>query len=149
MTKKSKKAKNKNFKPRARLLSLLGDQLIGTPQLAILELVKNSYDADADRVEIKIKDVGDVEKTTIEITDINGDGMTEDIIRNIWLEPGADHRKIDRDNRVRSKKNNRLPLGEKGVGRFAVHKLGRKIQLITKAEGSKEISLIIDWDDLN
>ena len=40
----------------------------------------------------------------------------------------------------------RLPLGEKGVGRFAVHKLGDRIELVTRAEGKKECVVTVDWD---
>lgn len=137
-----------SFKPRARLLQLLGDQLIGTPQLAIFELVKNSYDADADSVDVIISDPEKPDIAVIEITDINGVGMNKDTILNIWLEPGADHKKIEKDKGIRTQKHKRLPLGEKGVGRFAVHKLGKRIELVTKAKGCRELSLEIDWDKL-
>ena len=147
-SKKSCKMKA-SFKPRARLLKLLGDQLIGTPQLAIFELVKNSYDADADKVEIIITNPEDPEKATIEITDFGGEGMDMDTIINVWLEPGADHKEKKRNAGEVTKKHRRLPLGEKGVGRFAVHKLGQKINLVTKAKRSPEISLSIDWNSLD
>lgn len=42
------------FRPRARLLQLLGDQLIGTPRLAVFELVKNAYDADSEKVTVTL-----------------------------------------------------------------------------------------------
>lgn len=140
------------FRPRARLLQLLGEQLIGTSQLAIFELVKNSYDADADKVIVEIKnpklDSANPEKGSIEVTDFGGEGMDYDVITNVWLEPGADHKKGKREKRERTKKYSRLPLGEKGVGRFAVHKLGKHIKLTTKAENSPELSLEINWEDL-
>ena len=60
----------KAFKPRARLLKLLGDQLIGTQQLAIFELVKNSYDADADSVSIVISNPEDLNAASITVTDV-------------------------------------------------------------------------------
>tara|TARA_R110002124_G_scaffold6830_8_gene40959 strand:+ start:286 stop:1329 length:1044 start_codon:yes stop_codon:yes gene_type:complete len=138
-----------SFKPRARLLKLLGDQLIGTPQLAIFELVKNSYDADADKVQIIITNPEDPENAAIEITDFGGEGMDMDTITNVWLEPGADHKEKKRIAGELTPKHSRLPLGEKGVGRFAVHKLGQKIDLITKAKDSPEISLSIDWKSLD
>jgi hypothetical protein len=49
---------NLPFRPRARLLQLLGDQLIGTPRLAVFELVKNAYDADAELVTVVLNDLG-------------------------------------------------------------------------------------------
>jgi len=138
-----------SFKPRARLLKLLGDQLIGTPQLAIFELVKNSYDADADSVKVVITNPEDIEKATIEVTDYGGEGMNMDTITNIWLEPGADHKEKQRNSGIVTKKHKRLPLGEKGVGRFAVHKLGQKIDLHTKTKDSPEIKISIDWRSLD
>ncbi|MEP4354320.1 MAG: ATP-binding protein [Lentilitoribacter sp.] len=134
-----------SFKPRARLLKLLGDQLIGTPQLAIFELVKNSYDADADKVEITISNPEDVSIASIEVSDIGGEGMSLDTILNIWLEPGADHKQTKREGGERTLKHKRLPLGEKGVGRFAVHKLGQIIELTTKTANDPEVFLRIDW----
>lgn len=79
------------FKPRARSLKLLGDQLIGTPQLAIFELVKNSYDADADRVEIEIHNSTDHLLGQISVTDFGGEGMSLDTVLSVWMEPGAEH----------------------------------------------------------
>jgi len=134
-----------SFRPRARLLKLLGDQLIGTPQLAIFELVKNSYDADADAVQITISSPEDINSASIEVTDTGGEGMNLDTILNVWLEPGADHKHIKRLQGKRTTKHNRLPLGEKGVGRFAVHKLGQVIELTTKTENTPEVFLRIDW----
>jgi len=75
--------------------------------------------------------------------------MSLTTIKDVWLEPGADHRQIQREKGKRTKKHKRLPLGEKGVGRFAVHKLGRVIELTTKAKNSKEIHLKIDWSILD
>jgi hypothetical protein len=63
--------------------------------------------------------------------------MTLETIRDIWLVPAHDHRELQRQD-LRRTRRNRLPLGEKGVGRFAVHKLGDHIELITRAKGSSE-----------
>lgn len=135
------------FRPRARILQLLGDQLIGSPRLAVLELVKNAYDADAGQVEILLENVDGDDDASITIID-DGDGMTLETIRDIWLTPGHDHRAQQRMSGTRSKKG-RLPLGEKGLGRFAVHKLGDRIQLVTRSSGMQECYLSIDWTDLS
>ena len=137
------------FRPRARILQLLGDQLIGTPQLAIFELVKNAYDADADSVEVTIEEPEDADKAIISVVDYDGEGMDYNTVVNVWMEPGDDHKLKARRSGVRTKKHKRLPLGEKGVGRFAVHKLGKVIKLITKSESSNEVELIIDFDDFS
>ncbi len=133
------------FKPRSRLLLQLGDQLIRNESIALLELIKNSYDADASVAKIIIKNVDNSEEGEIIIED-NGYGMTPKIIKNIWMEPGSDYKDQIIKQLKRTPKFGRLPLGEKGIGRFAVHKLGNIIELITKAEGHPEVYLKIDWN---
>lgn len=136
------------FKPRARLLLQLGDQLIKNESIALLEVVKNSYDANASRVDISMKNVEDPSMGEIVIED-DGDGMDADIIQNVWMQPGSDYKvkilnEIDEDDKKNKK---RLPIGGKGIGRFGVHKLGYKIELISKKAGSKEVKIEIDWRD--
>ena len=133
------------FRPRARLLQLLGDELIGSPRLAVFELVKNAYDADAETVDIVIENIDDP-SAKITVSD-DGVGMTLATIRDIWLVPAHDHRERQRAAGRRTNKN-RLPLGEKGLGRFAAHKLGDKISLVTRAADSPECVLAIDWTAL-
>ena len=132
------------FKPRARILLQLGEQLIRNESIALLELVKNSYDADASTVKVIMRNVDDPESGVIIIED-DGCGMTLDIIKNVWMVPGSDYKeKLVREKR-RTSKFGRLPLGEKGIGRFAVHKLGDVVEIITRAENNPEIYLQIDW----
>lgn len=128
------------------MLLLLGDQLIRDAGLAIFELVKNAYDADASVCKVTLHNVDNSESAKITIED-DGSGMTYDTVMNVWLEPGTDHRAEERIKGKRSPKFLRLPLGEKGVGRFAVHKLGREIELITRSVRSKEVVVSIDWVD--
>ncbi|MBK6264390.1 sensor histidine kinase [Marivirga sp. S37H4] len=154
----------KHFKPKAHILRLLGEELIKSPIMAIYELVKNSYDADSSYVNVAFSNIQNIGSARVKIED-NGTGLTSEVIENVWLEPGTDHRKpIDEEgNRIinRSPIFNRVPMGEKGVGRFAVHKLGNTIKLITRPanvikclddEGKwkkylldYEITLTIDW----
>ena len=132
------------FKPHARLLLQLGDQLIRNESIALLELVKNSYDADATNVNIKMENIDNCEKGIIIVED-NGTGMDMEILQNVWMEPGSDYKeKLYSDRKIKSRYN-RVPLGEKGIGRFAVHKLGNEIELISKRKNSNEIYLQIDW----
>jgi signal transduction histidine kinase len=133
------------FRPRARLLQLLGDQLIGSNRLAVFELVKNAYDADASKVDLTFLDI-DTNLGKIRVKD-NGEGMDLNTLTTVWLEPGADYREKQRRENRRSAKFNRLPLGEKGVGRFAVHKLGSKIEVRTKRADHPEYRVIIDWEE--
>ncbi|MCW2003096.1 signal transduction histidine kinase [Xanthomonas arboricola] len=130
------------FRPRARLLQLLGDQLIGSPRLAVFELVKNAYDADAESVTVTLNALGTAQ-STITVED-DGDGMSLATVKEIWLVPAHDHRGLQRAKLKRTRLN-RLPLGEKGLGRFAVHKLGDAIELVTRAPGEQECVVQIDW----
>lgn len=134
----------KEFKPRAKLLLELGNQLIKNEGIAVFELVKNSYDADANKVNVSLTNIDDQEKGVITIED-DGSGMDLKTVLGAWMEPGTDYKKKQFGNKKRSPKYKRLPLGEKGIGRFGAHKLGKKIKLFTKAKGSKEVQIEIDW----
>jgi len=131
------------FKPRARLLLQLGDELIRNESIALLELVKNSYDADATNLKVTMERV-DEEDGVITIED-NGIGMDIDVIRNVWMEPGSSKQNDGTYKKRRTEKFGRPILGEKGIGRFAVHKLGNVIELTTRKRGNKEVHIKIDW----
>ena len=133
------------FRPRARLLQLLGDELIGSPRLAIFELVKNAYDADAGLVRVALENV-ERRNASIVVED-DGNGMTLETIRDIWLVPGHDHRARQRAALQRTQRG-RLPLGEKGLGRFAAHKLGNRIEVVTRAKERQECVVSINWAEL-
>ncbi len=134
------------FKPRARLLLQLGDQLIKNENIAIIELVKNSYDADSNIVNIYMENVESPDDGIIIIED-DGYGMSLDIVENVWLEPGSDFKTQKIEKEEVSPKYKRLPIGEKGIGRFGVHKLGNYIEMTTKSEKSKEVFVKIDWSE--
>lgn len=133
------------FQPRARLLLQLGDKLIKNENVALLELIKNSFDADAKKVTVKLEKITDKKNGRIDIVD-DGEGMDINIIENAWLEPGSDFKAKLLEKKIRSKKYNRLPIGEKGIGRFGVHKLGNKIELISRMDGGDEVVVKIDWN---
>jgi signal transduction histidine kinase len=139
-------AEKVSFRTRARLLLLLGEQLIRDAGLAVFELAKNAYDADARHCTVTMFNLTDPTSARIVIED-DGAGMTPETIRDVWLVIGTDFRAKQRVDGTRSPEFNRLPLGEKGVGRLAIHKLGRKITLVTRARGGKEAVLNVNWDD--
>ena len=146
MSRPVQKDVNQPFRPRARMLQLLGDELIGSARLAVFELVKNAYDADANEVTVRLNlDSG--QNQTITVTD-DGEGMTLDILKSVWLVPGNNHRQKQRQAQIRTQKHHRLPLGEKGLGRFAVHKLGNRISMVTRSRDSDECVVEIDWNEL-
>ena len=132
------------FKPRARLLLQLGDQLIKDEGLALFELVKNSYDADATYSNVKLNNIDNVEIGIVTIKD-NGSGMNFDLITNHWLEPGTDIKEKLISGLCKSDIYGRLPLGEKGIGRFGSHKLGQVIQIFSKTDFDAEVEINIDW----
>ncbi len=136
------------FKPQARILELLGEQLIRNHRIALFELVKNSYDADSPEVTIRFHNIQNQDKAWIEVRD-SGEGMDLDIVLNVWLEPASDHKAKKRKKGERSKRFHRLPVGDKGVGRFAVQKLGRCITLITRKKNKSELLVKIDWNVLS
>lgn len=124
---------------------LLGDQLIGNARLALFELVKNAYDADSTKVTVELKKLG-TDEARIVVRD-DGCGMSFEDIRDIWLVPGADH-KLKAKHALQRSERGRLPLGEKGLGRFAVHKLGERITLVTRKKGEMTESLVrINWSE--
>ena len=98
------------FTVSARTARLIGQENFANAEGAIIELVKNSYDADASICIIIIDPVND----SIRILD-NGDGMTEKIIRNQWMTIGTD------DKKVNFKTKSRIKTGAKGIGRFGIY----------------------------
>lgn len=132
------------FRSKARLVEILGEHLIKDNTVGLLELVKNAYDADAKQVEIRLENLASPQKTTVTVRD-NGDGMTLETVEGPWLEPANGAKEVQKEMQIRSALG-RLPLGEKGVGRFAAHKLGRQLTLVTRHKKSaKEVVLEIDW----
>ena len=133
------------FRPKARLLVLLGEQLITNEVVAVTELVKNAFDADATSVVVRLKDVANRESGRISVTD-DGVGMSLDRILNVWLEPATDFRQRQRQKQERTPLYDRVPLGEKGIGRFAAHKLGDVVQLVTREVGAPdEVTVLVNW----
>lgn len=132
------------FKISSALKDLIGKDLITNDNVAIFELVKNSYDAYATKVEITF------EEDKIIIAD-NGKGMTFNDVRDKWLFLGFSAKKDgseDRDIKNASYRDNikRHYAGAKGIGRFSCDRLGKKLLLSTKSSLSSHIEQIyVDW----
>ncbi len=133
----------KNFEISPRILSHLGEDLIKNESIALLELVKNAYDACATRCEVNFV-FDNQDNLTKLIIDDDGSGMDRTIIEKIWLRVGTDHKLKN----LKKNECDRIPLGEKGIGRFSVHKLGNEIVLISKKKQANEIKLKLDWNNL-
>ncbi len=146
------------FRPRARLLSILGDQLIRDEVVAITELVKNCYDADSKVALVRLKDVTRVAGGIIEVRD-DGLGMTPETVSGKWLELATASKTPEEtldsaSGRLtatpRISPSGRIQLGEKGVGRLAAFKLGERVTLVTRAKDTtKETEVVCDISGLD
>lgn len=131
-----------SFSISPRILLHLGEDLIKNESIALFELIKNSYDACANNCIIDFY-FEDLILTKISIED-DGFGMNKSIVENNWLVVGTDNKKLKLEPNVCG----RIPLGEKGIGRLGIHKLGNKITLISKSKNSNEVEVRIDWTSL-
>lgn len=136
-----------NFSVDAQLLKELGERLIGKPSIALAEMVKNAYDADATFAEIVFepeKKIGSVVKGEIIVRD-DGHGMTFEEFRDFWMRVGTTH-KTDKEY---SRYFHRRMTGSKGIGRLSVQFLARQFEMKTVPKDSNGTWLLayIDWED--
>lgn len=129
------------IRPAGRHILTIGRELIQDHAAAIIELVKNAYDADSPIVDILIKKNNAEKKYSVLITD-TGHGMSRDDVLKKWLVPSTDD-KLKR----KESSNGRIMQGRKGVGRYAVALLGDllNIQTVTKEGECTQVSL--RWSD--
>jgi len=138
-----------HFKTNIQLKSIIGKDLINDDNIAVLELVKNSFDANAKRVDIifsNLKKNDDSqseffsENTSRIIIQDNGLGMSFADIRDKWLNIAFSEKKSN------TRQHNRMMAGAKGVGRFSCDRLGEYLNLYARKDGTdKFILLKIDW----
>lgn len=142
-----------SFRVHASLIYKLGESLIADEITALSELIKNAYDADATVCTLSIRSDyfekinGHLCKGCIELSD-NGCGMDLTTIVNGWLTLSNSPKKKMKKEKKTTPKYKRWPLGDKGLGRLSVQKLGRHMQMTTKAENSTvEYCVVIPWGD--
>jgi signal transduction histidine kinase len=127
------------FEASAYLQTLIGRELIRTQEAAVVELVKNSYDSGAQQVLVRITQPTERRPGTIEIID-DGSGMDLTRLRKIFMVAGYSERPDEVG-------NERIPTGEKGIGRFASDRLGSKLLVETKTPGHVDgIVVDINWN---
>lgn len=130
------------LRPKARILKTLGEELISSETVALIELVKNAYDADAENVLISFS--GDFKEGsgTVEVLD-DGHGMDMDTIMESWMIIATSTKK----NNKRSKSGKRRVLGEKGIGRFAAARIAEELELFTRTKDQSETEsyAVFDW----
>ena len=129
------------LRPRARILRTFGDELISSETVAVIELVKNAYDADATRVLVRFQEPLEIGQGRIEVID-NGHGMSLETIQTTWMEPAT----LSRKREPRSESRKRRVLGEKGIGRFAASRLADYLEVVTRRAGmTTEVRALFDW----
>ncbi len=126
----------------------LGELLVGRDSTALIELVKNSYDADATEVIVHGENLDDQQRGRIVILD-NGTGMTREQFVSGFLRIAS--RLKDQGTR-RSTVFGRRYTGFKGIGRLAAHKLARRLEVVSihrnesGSTSATEVKAILDWD---
>ena len=119
------------FQPGAMSIIQMGEELIGHPSTAVNELVKNGYDADADKCWVYTH-YHKIPENTFTIIKDNGLGMTGKTLFGDWLRPSVSSKRDEDRQKRRSKIYERRYLGSKGIGRLAAMALGRYLTVITK-----------------
>ncbi len=143
---KNEQQANLNFEISAHVVRQLGEELVTDEITAIMELVKNAYDADADWVKVSI--YTDKIDGRIEIQD-NGFGMDYTDIKNGWLYISMSRKKTMKEG-LKVTEKGRAPLGEKGLGRLSTQKLGYQMQMVTgKANEIIWHQVSFNWEDFN
>ena len=130
------------FNISARTAKLIGLENFANAEGAIVELVKNAYDADAD-ICVVVADIRECrEDSKLFIID-NGSGMTEEIILHHWMTIGTDDKLINAKSSVKK----RVKSGAKGIGRFALNRLGKNAEMVTFASENKGngYKWAVDW----
>ena len=126
------------FQVNAGIKNIVGKELIHSDSIAIIELIKNSKDADATKSTIQFINEQKSQDSSLIISD-NGKGMSLNDLKNKWLNVAYSEKK---ENML-----NKLYAGNKGVGRFSCDRLGKNLTLYTKAQEGNYIKLSINWED--
>lgn len=142
---------NHGFIIDTHLLRELGDLLVGRDSTAVLELVKNGYDADAETVRIDAQKLNDPSSATLIVED-DGNGMTLDRFRSAFLRIAG----RDKETGARvSPRYGRAYTGQKGIGRLASQKLARELEVSSQpyvdlaSPGDQAVRASIDWEEID
>lgn len=133
-------SENYKIRPAGRHILTIGRDLIQDCYAAVVELVKNAYDADSPDVTLEFRAKADHSGYTIIISD-HGHGMTRDTVINKWMVPST-RDKLDR----RLSPAGRIMQGRKGVGRYAASILGSDLLLETVSPQGEKTTLLVEWN---
>lgn len=129
------------IRPAGRHILTIGRDLIQDNYAAVVELVKNAYDADSPDVNIEFIASADGSGYTVVISD-HGHGMSRDDVINKWMVPST----LDKRERGRSPQGRKLQ-GSKGVGRYAASVLGTDLFLETVTPEGEKTTVYLEWRD--
>lgn len=129
------------IRPAGRHILTMGRDLIQDNYAAVIELVKNAYDADSPDVNIEFLVSPDRSGYSIVISD-HGHGMSKDDVINKWLVPSTE----DKIKRHRSP-SGRILQGSKGVGRYAASVLGTDLLLETVTNEGEKTTVYVEWSN--
>ena len=129
------------IRPAGRHILTIGRDLVQDPHAALIELVKNAYDADSPDVVIAFERTP-TQECRISVTD-RGHGMTRDTVINKWMVPSTSD-KQERDGRS---PGGRTMQGRKGIGRYAASILGKDLLLETTTASGERTTLYLQWTD--
>lgn len=126
------------------MIALIGEELISDEPVAVVELVKNSYDADATKVDVRFEGETPERPTRIVVED-DGCGMSLRTVLGAWLEPATSSKRT-----ADVSPGGRLYLGAKGIGRFAAARLAKRLKLETKRKNDKRgVKVALSWEDFD
>ncbi|MYC77275.1 ATP-binding protein [Candidatus Poribacteria bacterium] len=129
------------IRPAGRHLLTIGRDLIQDNYAAVIELVKNAYDADSLDVNIEFRAAPNRGRYTITISD-HGHGMSKDEVINKWLVPSTQDKRVKK-----SSPSGRILQGSKGVGRYAASVLRKDLILETVTDQNEKTTVCLEWDD--
>ena len=132
------------FRMHPRVFAALGADLVTNDVVAVIELVKNSYDAFAENVWLRFREDSSG-LPYLEIED-DGTGMTRDIIQDVWCLVATPFKA--ENPKAKSGKKTRRVAGEKGLGRLSVARLGTRLNMLTQAPNTACWELAVDWSEV-
>jgi signal transduction histidine kinase len=141
---KKKSAVSVPLRLHPRVFASLGSDLVTSDAVAVLELVKNGYDAGADWVAVRF--IEDKEHgLRLEIED-NGSGMDRETVKDVWCLVATPFREENKETKLND--GVRRVTGSKGLGRLSAARLGKSLEMTTKKSRSECVQVDVVWDDL-
>lgn len=134
----------------------LGAELVSDNVTALLELIKNSYDADATYVNIEINTTGIYQDSNVNnedhkgyiVVEDNGFGMDEETLLKSWLIISYSKKRAINGVKPKTPKG-RTPLGDKGLGRLSTQRLANRCEIFTKKQDSEAFHVGFKWSDFD